>query len=181
MNEAPSQSPPPADPAPQPRRRKSPWWWQAFWLSFLVVSLAYAWYCFYVPSNSIAWADDYAAAQERAAESGKPMILFFTGKWCVPCRIMKRTVWADDQVEATVNAKFIPVLINVDDPAAAAALERYSISATPTTIITDALGNVLEQVQGGIDKSDFLKLLDQPQGATGSASAVRDRRLADSL
>lgn len=167
MNDA-STQPPPADSASRPGRKESPWWWQAFWLSFLVVSLGYAWYCFYVPSNSIAWADGYAAAQQQAAQSGKPMILFFTGKWCVPCRIMKRTVWADDQVEATVNARFIPVLVDVGDPAAAAAaLERYNIGATPTTIITDPQGKVLEQVQGGIDKSEFLKLLEQPQGATG--------------
>ena len=161
MNEASSPSPPPADPATQPRRRTSRWWWQAFWLTFLVISLAYAWYCFYVPANDVAWADDYAAAQQQAAQSGKPMILFFTGKWCVPCRIMKRTVWADDQVEATVNAGFIPVLIDVGDPAAAAALGQYNIGATPTTIITDAQGNVLEQVEGGINKSEFLKLLEQ--------------------
>jgi thiol:disulfide interchange protein len=160
MNDAPS--PPPADPATQPRRKKSPWWWQAFWLSFLIISLAYAWYCFYVPANDVAWADDFAAAQQQAAQSGQPMILFFTGKWCVPCRIMKRTVWADDQVEATVNAGFIPVLIDVGDPAAAAALGHYNIGATPTTIITDPQGNILKQVQGGIGKSEFLKLLEPP-------------------
>ena len=179
MNDAQSPSPPPADPAPQPRRRKSPWWWRWFWRIVLFASLGYAWYCFYVPANDVAWADDYAAAQQQAAQSGKPIILFFTGKWCVPCRIMKRTVWADDQVEATVNAGFIPVLVDVDDPAAAAAVKRYGVGATPTTIITDAQGNVVERVQGGIDKLEFLKLLEKPQGATGSASAVRDRRLAD--
>jgi protein disulfide-isomerase len=162
MTNTPSPSLPPSDPAPQPRRRKPPWWWQAFWLSFLVVSLVYAWYSFYVPANHIAWADDYAAAQQQAAETGKPMILFFTAKWCVPCRIMKRTVWADDEVEATVNAGFIPVMMYVDDPASATAIERYPIGGTPTTIITDAEGNVLEQATGGIGKSDFLQLLAKP-------------------
>jgi thioredoxin-related protein len=170
MTDAPSQSPPPADTAPQPRRGKSPWWWQAFWLTFLVVSLAYAWYSFYVPANDIAWAADYAAAQQQAAQTGKPVILFFTGKWCVPCRIMKRTVWADDRVEATVNASFIPVLIDVDDPAAAAATTRYNIGATPTTIVTDAEGNVLQRVEGGINKSDFLKLLAQPNPSAAADS-----------
>ena len=160
MNDTPS--PPPAEPASQPGRRKSPWWWQAFWLLFLVVSLAYAWYSFYVPANRIAWAADFAAAGQQAAESGKPMILFFTAKWCVPCRIMKRTVWADDEVEATVNAGFIPVLIDVDDPAAAAAQERYQVGATPVTIVTDPQGNVLNYAVGGIGKAEFLELLSKP-------------------
>jgi thiol:disulfide interchange protein len=65
---------------------------------FLVVSLAYAWYCFYVPANTIAWADNYASAQTLATDSGKPIILYFTGKWCVPCRVMQRQVWADASV-----------------------------------------------------------------------------------
>lgn len=159
MNDAPSQSLPPADPAPEPRRRNSPWWWVWFWRISLVVSPVIVWYFYYVPTNEIAWADDYASAQQQAVQSGKPTILFFTAKWCVPCRIMKRTVWADDQVEATVNAGFIPAMIYVDDPDAADALKRYSIGATPTTIVTDAQGNVLEQVEGGMGKSDFLKLL----------------------
>lgn len=90
--------------------------WQYFWLTFLVVSLAYAWYSFYVPVNHIAWADSFTSAQQRGADSGKPMILYFTGDWCVPCRIMKRQVWADEEVRTAVNARFIPVAIEVDHP-----------------------------------------------------------------
>ena len=138
---------------------KSGRFWQVFWLTFLAVSLAYAWYSFYAPSNRIAWADNYTAAQQQAVESDKPIILFFTGKWCSPCRIMKRQVWADEQVTATVNEAFIPVTINVDDPNAAATLSHYGVSATPTTIITDSRGNVLQQKRGGISKADFLELL----------------------
>ncbi|HCN24662.1 MAG TPA: thiol:disulfide interchange protein, partial [Candidatus Marinimicrobia bacterium] len=82
-----------------------------------------------------------------------------TGKWCVPCRIMKRNVWADEQVTESVNAAFIPVTIDVDDPDAAAALSRYGVGATPNTIITDPQGNVLQQKEGGMGKADFLELL----------------------
>ena len=159
MKDAQSQSRPPADPTSQLRRRKSPWLWRWFWRISLVVSLGYAWYAFYVPSNNIAWADDYASAQRQAAQSGKPIILFFTGKWCVPCRIMKRSVWADKQVEATVKEGFTPVMIDVDDPNAAETLSRYRVGATPITIITDPQGKVLERVEGGTGKTDFLELL----------------------
>ena len=159
MTDALSQSPPPADPASQPHRGKVFRFWRCFWIVILVVSLGYAWYCFYAPSNNIAWADDYTSAQQQATQSGKPIILFFTGKWCVPCRIMKRNVWADEQVTASVNAAFIPVTIDVDDPDAAAALSRYRVGVTPNTIITDPQGNVLQQKEGGMDKAEFLELL----------------------
>ncbi len=166
MNEAPSQSSPPNEPAAGLGRRRFNFW-RWFWLSFLVVSLAYAWYCFYVPSNSIAWAGSFASAQQQAARSGKPTILFFTGAWCVPCRIMKRTVWADEQVAALVNAQFVAVMIDVDDPGASEAVGRYAVGPTPNTIITDPQGKVLQQRSGGMGKAEFLELLGQakPPGA----------------
>lgn len=133
--------------------------WRCFWLTFLIASLSYAWYSFYVPANSIAWADNYTSAQQRAADSGKPMILYFTGKWCVPCRIMKRQVWADPQVTASVNSQFIPVAIDVGNPDDAAVLTRYNVSGSPVTIVTDPQGNVLRWRAGGIGKSEFLELL----------------------
>jgi protein disulfide-isomerase len=147
------------DPASQPHRSKLLWLWRWFWRVTLVVSLYSGWYAYYVPSNKVAWADNYASAQQQAAQSGKPIILFVTAKWCVPCRIMKRNVWADGQVATTVNARFTPVIIDVDDPDAATALSRYRLGATPTTIITDPQGMVLQQVEGGMGKTDFLELL----------------------
>ncbi len=135
--------------------------WRGFWLAFLVVSLAYAWYCFYTPSNSVSWAPDYAAARELSVQTEKPVVLFFTATWCVPCRIMKRTVWADGQVAAEVNARFIPLMVYADDPAMAEVFSHYQVGATPTTIITDPQGNVLQRAQGNMGKADFLNLLEK--------------------
>ena len=160
MNDAESQSPPSTGSEPEPVRGKPFNFWRWFWLTFLVVSLGYAWYCFYVPYNSnIAWAGDYSLAQQQASQSGKPIIIFFTATWCVPCRIMKRNVWGDKQVVASVNEGFIPVMIDLDDPAAAKTLSRYQVRATPTTIIADPQGKVLQQVLGGMSKAEFLELL----------------------
>ena len=155
---SPSQPPLSTDAAPQPPRGKFNFW-RWFWLGALVVGLAWAFYDFYVPANHVVWAKDYAAAQQLAAQSGKPVILFFTGKWCVPCRIMKRQVWADKDVEAVVAARFTPVMIDVDDPNAAATVGHYGIRATPVIIITDAHEYVLQRVDKGLGKAEFLELL----------------------
>lgn len=140
------------------------WLWRWFWRVTLIVSLGYAWYCFYVPKNDIEWAKEYPSVKQDDLQPGKPMILFFTGQWCVPCRIMKRTVWADDEVESVVNAGFTPMLIDVGEPGEfSEVLERYQAYHTPTTIITDAEGNVIEHVQGAMSKSEFLALLKKPR------------------
>lgn len=163
MNDAPAPPPPAPETAAAPNRSLLFQLWRGFWLVTLVVSLAYAWHCFYVPANSVAWADSYEVAQQQAAESGKPVILFFTGEWCVPCRIMKRTVWADDEVTALVNAGFIPVEIDVDQPEAAALRTQYGVGPTPSTVLLDPQGKVLQRRGGGIGKEEFLQMLTTPE------------------
>ncbi|MGB0578806.1 MAG: thioredoxin family protein [Limisphaerales bacterium] len=162
MNESPGQLSSSGNPGTLPDRKGKFHFWQCFWLAFLVVSLAFAWYSFYVPTNDIDWADSYPSAQLQAADSGKSIILYFTGEWCVPCRVMKRQVWADEEVKMSVNAQFIPVAIDVGNPDNAATLARYNVRGAPVTIITDPQGNALRWRAGRIGKSEFLELLKVP-------------------
>lgn len=82
---------------------------------------------------------------------------------------MKRQVWADEQVMALVNAQFIPVAINVDNPNYDAVLARYNVDGPPVTIVTDPQGTALQWRVGGIGKSEFLELL-----RTSNPSAAED-------
>lgn len=75
---------------------------------------------------------------------------------------MKRQVWADTEVASLVNARFIPVAIDTDDPANVELLARYKVGGAPVTIITDPQGNALRWRAGGIGKSEFLELLAKP-------------------
>lgn len=160
MNDLQSEQQPPETSQTSPKRKTVLHFWRCFWLTFLVASLAYAWHCFYVPTNNIAWAKDYASAQRQAAVSGKPIILYFTGTWCVPCRIMKRQVWADAQVMELVNADFVPVAIDVDAPENSAIMATYEVAGPPVTIVCDQQGQVLDWRAGGVSKLEFLDLLD---------------------
>ncbi|WP_404309843.1 thioredoxin family protein [Neorhodopirellula lusitana] len=146
------------DPRPQPKPLFH--FWRCFWLTFLVVSLGYAWHCFYVPANEIAWENDYASAKQQAAKADKPILLYFTANWCVPCRVMKRQVWADSQVKELVNAEFVPVAIDVSDPENAEVMAAYAIQGPPVTIVCDSQGKVLDWRAGRISQPVFLELLD---------------------
>ena len=141
-------------------KTKSHPFWSWFWLSFLVISLAYAWYSFYAPSNNVKWVDNIKTTQNLTNDSGKNTLVFFTGKWCSPCQIMKREVFADQEVAKLINTQVIPVIIDIDNPETKTLVKHYKVGATPTTIIVDAEGKVLDYAVGKIEKKKFLKLLD---------------------
>lgn len=140
---------------------------QVFWLGFLAVSLLYAGYSFYAPANEVHWLTDVDKAKELAQAEGRPMVYFLTATWCSPCRIMKRKVWADAEVEAMVNEGFVAVLVDVDDPQYAPVLERYNVRGTPWTIITDSHDQVLDYRYGAISKAEFMAMMPQ-NAANGS-------------
>lgn len=146
--------------SPRTVKTKSHPFWRWFWLTFLVASLVYAWYSFYVPANDVVWADNMVSAQELANDSDKNMLLFFTGDWCSPCRIMKREVFADKEVMKAINSQIVPVMINVDDPNSEELLMHYKVGSTPTTIFTDPQGKVLDYAVGKIGKTTFLEMLE---------------------
>ena len=149
------------------KKTKSHPFWRWFWLTFLVFSLAYAWYSFYAPSNDVVWADNIETARELANDSDKNMLLFFTGEWCSPCRIMKREVFADEEVMKAINSQVVPVMIDIDDPKAQEIVKLYKVGGTPVTIFTDSKGNVLDYTVGKIGKTKFLEMLEK-LGAAGS-------------
>lgn len=148
----------------KPSKKKSHPFWQFFWLTFLVVSLWYAWYSFYAPSNDITWADDIEYAQKLANSSDKNIMVFFTAEWCSPCRIMKREVFADNEVMKAINSKVVSVEINIDDPNTEKLVKQYNIGATPTTIFIDPQGKVIDYAVGKVDKSKFLEMLENQKG-----------------
>ena len=113
---------------------KSHPFWRWFWLTFLVGSLAYAWYSFYVPSNDIAWANHIT-------------------------RIMKREVFADNEVMKVVNSKVIPIMIDIDNQHSKGLVKQYKIGTTPTIVIVDSQGNVIDYAVGKIGKRKFLEMV----------------------
>lgn len=140
-------------------KKKSHSFWKFFWLTFLAVSLWYAWYSFYAPSNDITWIDNMEYAQKLANNSDKNIMVFFTAEWCSPCRIMKREVFADQEVKNAMDAKVVSIEINIDDPNTEALVKQYNIGATPTTIFIDTEGNVINYAVGKVGKAKFLEML----------------------
>lgn len=72
---------------------------------------------------------------------------------------MKREVFSDKEVEGIINLQFTPVMIDIDNANTKEIVKYYKVSATPTTIIIDSQGEVLDYVVGKIEKKKFLEML----------------------
>ena len=59
--------------------------------------------------------DDFDQAVQMARETGKPLLLDFTGYGCVNCRKMEAAVWTDPEIADILKEKFILVSLYVDD------------------------------------------------------------------
>jgi thiol:disulfide interchange protein len=68
---------------------------------------------------------DIADAERYAEETGKPIMIDFTGENCVNCRKMEANVWSADEVHSLMDQDFVIASLYVDD---AAKLDKPEIS-----------------------------------------------------
>jgi tetratricopeptide (TPR) repeat protein len=94
----------------------------------------------YAQSAGIVWEKDFKKAQQAARESGRPLLLDFTAKWCEPCKAMDKEFWVRDDVIAAVKS-FIAVKVDFDGDRGV--VGKYGVSAIPFVIFADPLGNLI--------------------------------------
>jgi uncharacterized protein len=87
------------------------------------------------------WQPWHAAAFDRAAREGKPVLLSITAAWCRACHEMDRTTYADPAVAALIGDRFVPVRVDTDRRPDIN--ERYNLGGWPTTAFLTADGRMI--------------------------------------
>ncbi len=135
--------------------------------NFLLSSLAAV---LVAPALGATWMTDLPAAQAKAKEAGKAVLVEFTGSdWCGACIQLRRTVLDAPGFDAYAKDKF--VLMEVDVPKRKklpgdllernrALCARYAVEAYPTLLVMEADGRVLGGVVGGRDLATLTRQLD---------------------
>ncbi len=65
--------------------------------------------------NGLQCYHDYETALEESKNSGKPLLVDFTGHACTNCRRMEDQVWSQSEVFDIINEKYVLVSLYVDD------------------------------------------------------------------
>jgi uncharacterized protein YyaL (SSP411 family) len=118
-----------------------------------------------------AWREWTAEAFARAGVEDKPVLLSIVTAWSEECAAMDRTTYADRDVAALIEARFVPVRVDADRRPDLN--ERYNLGGWPTTAFLTAGGQILA---GGtyFSAADMKAALAQ---VARSARGLADRRV----
>jgi len=135
---------------------------------------------------------DYEEGMAYAKQTGKPVMIDFTGHACVNCRKMETTVWPDKQVLSRLQNDYVLIQLYVDDKGELPAEEQYvskfsgkkiktignkwsdfqaskfNANSQPFYVLLDHSGKVLVPPVGAdYDPASYLKFLDSGLAAFG--------------
>ncbi|MBA1154608.1 protein-disulfide reductase DsbD [Microvirga mediterraneensis] len=106
---------------------------------------------------------EFDAALETAQAQGNPILVDFTAEWCVTCKEIDRTVFADPNVQARLkDIPFIRADVTDYNDASRDLMRRFDVVGPPTILFLDPkTGQELTPVRtiGTIDADGFLRKL----------------------
>ncbi|PSP64702.1 thioredoxin domain-containing protein [Halobacteriales archaeon QH_8_67_36] len=133
----------------------------------------------FAAETKVEWREWGPEAFERAAGSGKPLLLSLTVPWSPECRAMDRGVFGEPRIAANINDGFVPVRVDADrNPLVR---ERYTMGGFPSTVFLTPAGEVISGATL-LGSDGFRSILDSVReswDAKGTAAGSVPRQLQD--
>ncbi len=117
------------------------------------------------------WQTNLDAAKRFAGQTNRLVLVHFWAPWCGPCKKLESTVFNQPGVAAAMEARFVPVKINVDDWPATS--RNFEIERLPTDVIMAPDGRVLYKLGCPQDPAQYVAQLTQAATAASAIAAQR--------
>lgn len=106
-------------------------------------------------------------AKVLAQQQNKDIFIDFWAVWCKPCLAMEKETFSDKEVGKAINAKYIPMKIDVDYFEGMDVKEEYNVGVLPTILIINANGDVQRRLLGQKSPEGLMQELDLPYYGSG--------------
>ena len=111
-------------------------------------------------------------ALSTAKKEKKLVMVDFYATWCGPCKMLDRTTWKDEKVQAWLKKSTVPLKIDAEKERELAS--RYHINAYPTMVFIQPDGTVKGRLRGYLPPEQFVGQAEAAvtgEGALGAAKA----------
>lgn len=96
--------------------------------------------------------------KREIANTDKPYILYFGANWCIPCRLMRETVFKAHDVKKYLSQFYI-TYVDVDNFDGMDIKEMYKVKNIPFMVILDTQGKQIGRIEGSITSTSFSEKL----------------------
>ena len=117
---------------------------------------------------------DYEEGLAYAKESGKPIMLDFTGWACVNCRKMEEQVWSDPRVLQRLREDYVLISLYVDEKTKLPKEEQIEVQIGTKTKMLRTVGNKWSYMQAERLKTNsqpYYVVLDHDENQLGEPAA----------
>jgi hypothetical protein len=126
-----------------------------------------------VAVKPVAWRESVDDAWKESQQAGRPMLVFVTRERCFYCDKMKQSTYVAQPVVASLNADFVPLLLDGgrDSPL----LRDLRVSAFPSTFVISPQAVILDRIDGYVSPETLATRLAALRARPPSAKLVSDR------
>lgn len=89
-------------------------------------------------------------AQQQAAQLNKPLLVYFSASWCMPCQWMDSNTFSDAGLASFINANYIAVKVDMDEVRGSREMDEHQVKSLPTLLVFSASGTLLARQESSI-------------------------------
>lgn len=91
---------------------------------------------------------DYELAKQTAQQQHKLLIVDFYTTWCVPCKVLEKTIFKNDSIAAEISKNFVVLKYDAEKDSTYNLSLKHHICSYPTTVVLTSDGRLIQKMFG---------------------------------